>query len=350
MRDSEQFTLVTSFSHPKVIHDEWVAINGANGFDPDTALQAAFRRLYPKMALTVTIGSNGTYVFSCLLRSKELMYSLVNLLRFAAVGRATAILDTVDESVQRIRYFYAGSARRRIPDQLVESRTFGKYLYTWGTEYFIVYIVQMGDQQIQYILKEPAKGETIMSRNNVTDSLIAAVGNRQKPEDEEYIYVYDAGYWLPSRNLYEQVQKSKWNDVILNEDMKIIITELMNKFFDSKHIYKDLGVSWRRGVIFHGPADNGKTVSIKALMHSLFEKYEDTISRYTSCQHPKRLISGTSSRWLGAKCLVCSFLKTLIKLSRQTAAAIFSTRSKWVPYHLTISQACSQTCRLPYTS
>ena len=64
---------------------------------------------------------------------------------------------------------------------------------------------------------------------------------------------------------------------ILNENMKKTITELMHKFFDSEDTYKDLGVPWKRGVIFHGPAGNGKTISIKALMHSLFRKYEDAI-------------------------------------------------------------------------
>lgn len=199
------------------------------------------------------------------------------LLQFAAAGHATADLDIVDESVLRYRYFYAGSARRGIPDALVESRTFAKYRYKWRTEYFIVYIVQIGYQQIQYILKEPAEGETIMSRNSVTDTLIATVGEWQKPEDSKFIYVYDGGLWQESRDLYAQVQKAEWEDVILKEDMKKTITDLMHKFFDSEDIYKDLGVPWKRGVIFHGPAGNGKTISIKALMHSLFRKYEDSI-------------------------------------------------------------------------
>ncbi|KAL8730217.1 MAG: hypothetical protein Q9166_004194 [cf. Caloplaca sp. 2 TL-2023] len=51
--------------------------------------------------------------------------------------------------------------------------------------------------------------------------------------------------------------------------MKKTLVDLMTKFFDSEDIYKSLGVPWKRGVIFHGPAGNGKTISIKALMHSL---------------------------------------------------------------------------------
>ena len=180
----------------------------------------------------------------------------MNLLRFAAGGNATADVDIVDESIQRYRYFYAGNPRRGTPDQLAESRTFAKYRYKWGSEYFIVYIVQMAYSAFQYILKEPAKDETVMSSNSMTDKLIATIGKWQKP-DGKYLYVFD-GYWQISRALYEEIQKASWDDVILNEEMKKTVTELMHKFFDSEDIYKDLGVPWKRGVIFHGPAGNGK--------------------------------------------------------------------------------------------
>lgn len=176
----------------------------------------------------------------------------VSLLQFAAAGNAVATLDIKDEAVKRLRYFYVGDARRGIPDQLVESRTFAKYYYQWGSEYFIIYVVSMGPYTtFQYILKEPAAGETVMSRNGVVDKLVTAVGKWQSPVDDKYIYVYD-GYWQTSRALYDQVKKANWSDVILNEGMKKDLTELMHKFFDSEEIYKDLGVPWKRGVIFHG--------------------------------------------------------------------------------------------------
>lgn len=59
MSDSESFTVVTSSSRPKVF-DDWEAINGAVGFNPDTSLQAALHRQYPGLALTVTNSGNGT--------------------------------------------------------------------------------------------------------------------------------------------------------------------------------------------------------------------------------------------------------------------------------------------------
>ena len=173
---------------------------------------------------------------------------LVNLLAFAFAGHATATVDIVDESVLRTRYFSGSSS-------LAESRSFAKYLYKWSDEYFIVYIVQVGYYQMQYIFKEPSEGagETVMSANGKTDELIRAIGIWQipPPPGDKWVYVYD-GYWFRSRALYEQIKNASWDDVILNERMKKQITGLMHKFFDSRDIYKNLGVPWKRGVIFHG--------------------------------------------------------------------------------------------------
>lgn len=54
--------------------------------------------------------------------------------------------------------------------------------------------------------------------------------------------------------------------------MKKELTSVANKFFNSKDIYGDLGVPWKRGLLFHGPPGNGKTISIRALMNSLYSR------------------------------------------------------------------------------
>ncbi|KAI4185063.1 MAG: hypothetical protein LQ348_004430 [Seirophora lacunosa] len=245
MHDTEAYTLVTAASQHQTF-DDYVDVKSGKDYDLNVYLQAALRRQYPELALTVTRSSN------------------VNLLAFAFAGHATATLDIVDESVLRTRYFTGSSS-------LGETRTFAKYLYRWADEFFIVYVVQMYYTQMQYIFKEPSEGETVMSSNGKTDELIRTVGEWQipPPPGDKWVYVYD-GYWFRSKALYEQVKNASWDDVILNERMKKRITGLMHKFFDSRDIYKNLGVPWKRGVIFHGPAGNGKTISIKALMNSLF--------------------------------------------------------------------------------
>jgi len=54
--------------------------------------------------------------------------------------------------------------------------------------------------------------------------------------------------------------------------MKKELKSVSGRFFDGKAVYEDLGVAWKRGLIFYGPAGNGKTISIKALMHTLADR------------------------------------------------------------------------------
>lgn len=268
MSDCGDFALVSTSSHHR-LYDDFEKINSAKVPGLHTSILAALRQEYPELCITVTFASN------------------VNLLQFAAYGNAVAELDTKTESVQRLRYFFSGNERHGQHDQLAEARSFAKYQYRWGTEYFIIYIIQIGYSLFQYILKEPAEGETIESQPSVTDNLINTIGKWQKPDDR-YVYVYDY-YWRADRSLYDEIQKARWDDVILNEEMKKELVELMRKFFDSKDIYDDLGVPWKRGVIFHGPAGNGKTISIKALMHSLSQREQSIPSLYVKSAPSKYL-------------------------------------------------------------
>lgn len=62
--------------------------------------------------------------------------------------------------------------------------------------------------------------------------------------------------------------------------MKKELKSVSGRFFDSKATYDDLGVPWKRGLIFYGPAGNGKTISIKALMHTLADRKDSIPTLY----------------------------------------------------------------------
>ncbi|MCJ1479841.1 hypothetical protein MMC13_008527 [Lambiella insularis] len=220
--------------------------------DSDVQLTAALRHHNPQLVLTAIPAGN------------------CDLLAYSYAGFASAVLDTDDIPV-RWRGFVSPT-RRGQPGQLGESTRFAKYQYKWLTENFIVYTAVVraeGDypSTVQYVLREPDEGETTTSRSKITDVLIKSVGEWQL-SDVKLIYVYD-NYWSSSRALWEEVQKARWDDVILDKGMKKTLQDLVKKFFDSKDIYEEAGVPWKRGVIFHGPAGNGKTVSLKAIMHDL---------------------------------------------------------------------------------
>ncbi|CAJ2514238.1 Uu.00g023570.m01.CDS01 [Anthostomella pinea] len=214
------------------LFDEFSALTSAKIAGPFMQLLVKLRSEFPEYVVTYTNPAN------------------LNLMAFAAVGNATATINTDTDSVFRMRYWLQPAQRGSI-GHLGDALTFAKYRYSWGREAFIIARRRRG----------PALAL------GATDALLAEVGKWQYQE-RKGIYVYDR-YWYLDRALYDQVQKASWYRVILDPDMKRELRRVRGRFFDSRDVYEDLGVPWKRGIIFYGPVGNGKTVSIKALMHTL---------------------------------------------------------------------------------
>lgn len=105
--------------------------------------------------------------------------------------------------------------------------------------------------------------------------LISSIRWMQELHDE--VLIFDNGYWQKNRELYRNVQKSNWEDVILDQERKDNIIDDVIGFFDAEKRYAEFGVPWKRGVIFYGPPGNGKTISTKALMHDVSQRISPTI-------------------------------------------------------------------------
>ena len=58
MLHSEAYTLVTTASQHQTF-DDYVDVKSGRGYDLNVYLQAALRRQYPELALTVTYANNG---------------------------------------------------------------------------------------------------------------------------------------------------------------------------------------------------------------------------------------------------------------------------------------------------
>ena len=120
---------------------------------------------------------------------------------------------------------------------------FAKYHYKWGKEDFILYTVRSGVTTIQYVLKEPGEGETTLSHSKTTDALISAIGD-WLTADQDVVYVFDS-VWRADKQLWNEVQKASWDNVILDPAMKEELVHVSNKFFDSEEVYRQYGVPWK---------------------------------------------------------------------------------------------------------
>lgn len=57
------------------------------------------------------------------------------------------------------------------------------------------------------------------------------------------------GFWQKNKELWENIQKSNWEDVILEQERKEAMIEDVIGFFDAEARYAEFNVPWKRGVI-----------------------------------------------------------------------------------------------------
>ena len=139
-----------------------------------------------------------------------------------------------------------------------------------------------------YILHPRSSSQITSGHCEETDALILAAGKWTSQLHDE-IFVFDNGYWDKSKELWRSVSDASWTDVILSPAMKQNLIDDVQGFFDNQELYAQFAVPWKRGVILHGVPGNGKTVSIKALMASLYSRDDPIPSLYvksfeTNCQ------------------------------------------------------------------
>ncbi|KAL8940264.1 MAG: hypothetical protein Q9211_002362 [Gyalolechia sp. 1 TL-2023] len=255
-RRSSHHTSTTRLDDP--IYNTFYKFSTAPRTNTDTVLVSALRKQYPKLHLTITP-----------------IYSS-NLLAFAAAGHATAtpsdhaLLDQAcdpDSTLSELKWRWYLPPARRVSDSrgtLVDKVKFGRFIYTWSDHTYLMYNIvgtqNEYDVELTYLLGPSAQAND--------ELLLAACFYWNELRDE--VLVFDHGYWTKSRKLWESVQSSTWDDVILAPEMKKDIMGEMKRFFGSRERYRKLKVPWKRGLIYYGPPGNGKTISIKAMMHTLY--------------------------------------------------------------------------------
>ncbi|ROV88320.1 hypothetical protein VSDG_09441 [Cytospora chrysosperma] len=163
---------------------------------------------------------------------------------------------------------YAPPARGTGRGVIIHDILFDRFLYKWHGYDFIVYIVNAREGLMGSYPQ--GKMTFILSVSlDVTNSLVLAAGKWSNDLHDE-IWVFDQGAWQKSRELFESIRNAEWDNVIMDSERKKAIIDDHMSFYDGRESYKKLGVPWKRGIIYYGPPGNGKTISIKAMMHQLY--------------------------------------------------------------------------------
>ncbi|KAK3117645.1 hypothetical protein LTR53_000773 [Teratosphaeriaceae sp. CCFEE 6253] len=249
----------------------------------DAVIVEALRADYPELHITVVPQQQ------------------INLSSYASAGHAS--LASIDREKDRLSWRFFLPPATRLSGQrgaLVDQVKLGKYLYDWQGKEFILVVADGRDGEGYYPI---VTNQYILSASvDATNKLLFEAGVWNSELHGE-IWVYDGGYWQKSAELWESVQSSNWADVILDEDMKKTIIADVENFFDSRETYERLKVSWKRGIIYYGPPGNGKTISIKAMMNSLYKRaspvptlYVKSLASYAGPEYSINMIFGLARR------------------------------------------------------
>ncbi|KAI9762411.1 MAG: hypothetical protein M4579_000387 [Chaenotheca gracillima] len=220
-----------------------------------------------------------------------------DLLKFAKDGLAKANLVNDESSKSRTRGFVL--SRKRLDSDEGHFKdwfNFAKYDYEFQGQRFIVYTMVWFKLQIMVhrtvILRPRDDAEIDEQGNSATiDALIAAATKHQQKIHEE-VMVFDQGCWRKDSDLWHGVQRSSWDDVIIDNKIKKNLVDDVLGFFDSRSAYSSLGVPWKRGVILHGSPGNGKSMTLAALINSLSKRAEPVPAIYV-----KSFASSAGGEW-----------------------------------------------------
>lgn len=88
-------------------------------------------------------------------------------------------------------------------------------------------------------------------------------------EVREEILVFEDGGWSKSEELFQAIQNSTFDSLVLAGSLKQDILSDARDFFAAEEIYTTYGVPWKRGILLIGSPGNGKTHTVKALINEL---------------------------------------------------------------------------------
>jgi hypothetical protein len=83
------------------------------------------------------------------------------------------------------------------------------------------------------------------------------------------VLVFAGGCWRKDTELYESIQDTTFDNLILAGTLKQEIQSDVRDFFGAREVYERYRIPWKRGILFIGPPGNGKTHAVKALINDV---------------------------------------------------------------------------------
>jgi transitional endoplasmic reticulum ATPase len=133
--------------------------------------------------------------------------------------------------------------------RFMEEVKFGCYDYVFKGTQFLLYVVDGVDGMFNYkfnylLIKEESTSESKASPQALSDELVELATEWAQGLHNE-VLVFDQGFWQKNTELWENIQKSEWEDVILEDAKKEAIIDDVIGFFDGEDRYAEFNVPWK---------------------------------------------------------------------------------------------------------
>lgn len=184
------------------------------------------------------------------------------------------------------------------PGGLAQDIKFAHFRLEWRNELFILLVAEWREDYATRTYTAILRRGGSESESIINSLIIAASSYTQELREE--ILVLNEGYalyhngtnnnghtqfskwslsfWSKNHELWVEVQKASWGDVILDDDLKTTVQNDVNNFFKSEKIFKELAIPWKRGAW---------GFILSALLHALSNL---CASQASLCMAPRKLI------------------------------------------------------------
>lgn len=137
---------------------------------------------------------------------------------------------------------------------------FAAFDYVWKGVGFLLFVAEGADGVINkskynYLLLSEEEGKKNVCVDGEGKGKIQGVGALADElikratvwglELHDEVLVFDQGYWQKNTELWRNIQKSEWEDVILEKEKKEAIIEDIVGFFDGEKRYAEFNVPWK---------------------------------------------------------------------------------------------------------
>ena len=159
-----------------------------------------------------------------------------------SMSRARKLLSQLKYAPAKDREKQSSANRWNLPD----TSTSGTVIPTSYTISARIPMMTPPELNTVFILQK-REGDELDNRHSKTlKELIATATSYSQGTHEKDVLVFDQSGWKKNTKLWESVQQSNWENVILDQALKASLKRDVEGFFDERANYEEFGVSWKR--------------------------------------------------------------------------------------------------------